>query len=106
LTQSTEATDPAFRRSTGKTSHRSIAAKTLLEAPLGGFYTKPSEIPGLPFWIYYITTQDVHEAVQQVEDLGGRILNGPMEVPGGGSILQCMDPQGAAFVLYSEGPRS
>ncbi len=75
-------------------------------APLGGFYTKPSEIPGPPFWLHYITVQDVHEAAPQVEGLGGKILNGPMEVPGGGSILQCMDPQGAAFALYSEGPQS
>jgi predicted enzyme related to lactoylglutathione lyase len=26
-----------------------------------------------------------------------------MEVPGGGLVAQCMDPQGAAFALYQEG---
>ena len=32
-------------------------------------------------------------------DGGGQVLNGPMEVPGGGWIVQCMDPQGAMFAL-------
>ena len=30
---------------------------------------------------------------------GGRILSGPMEVPGGNWIIRCMDPQGAMFAL-------
>jgi hypothetical protein len=29
-----------------------------------------------------------------------KILNGPMEVPGGSSIVNAMDPQGAAFSLH------
>jgi predicted enzyme related to lactoylglutathione lyase len=32
---------------------------------------------------------------------GGGILNGPMEVPGGHWIVQCRDPQGAAFCLVA-----
>jgi hypothetical protein len=31
---------------------------------------------------------------------GGKILNGPMEVPGGDWVVNCMDPQGAAFSLH------
>jgi predicted enzyme related to lactoylglutathione lyase len=27
------------------------------------------------------------------------VLNGPMQVPGGSWIVQCADPQGAAFAL-------
>jgi len=43
----------------------------------------------------------VHTAVKTVTDLGGRILNGPMEVPDGDLIAQCMDPQGVAFAVHS-----
>jgi len=28
------------------------------------------------------------------------VLNGPMEVPGGDMIAQCMDPQGAMFAVH------
>lgn len=28
-------------------------------------------------------------------------MNGPMDVPGGDRIAQCMDPQGAAFAVHS-----
>ena len=32
------------------------------------------------------------------------MLNGPMDVPGGDRIAQCMDPQGAAFAVHSKEP--
>ena len=31
---------------------------------------------------------------------GGQVLHGPVEVPGGDWIVQCMDPQGAVFSLH------
>ncbi len=71
--------------------------------PLGGMYKKPAEIPGPPSWLYYIMVEEVTALVDQVKALGGTVLHGPMEVPGGGSILQCLDPQGAAFAMYSQG---
>jgi predicted enzyme related to lactoylglutathione lyase len=33
--------------------------------------------------------------------LGGKVLNGPMEVPGGDMVAQCMDPEGASFAVHS-----
>ena len=71
------------------------------ELPLGGMFNKPKEVPGPPFWLYYARVDDVHKAVDQVKALGGQVLNGPMEVPGGDHVAQCMDPQGAAFALHS-----
>ena len=35
----------------------------------------------------------------RVQQGGGQILHGPMEVPGGSWIVQCTDPQGALFAL-------
>ncbi len=44
--------------------------------------------------------------VARVKELGGQVLNGPMDVPGGDKIAQCMDPQGAVFALHSAAPQS
>ena len=35
----------------------------------------------------------------QAKANGGKVLMGPMEVPGGAWIVQCQDPQGAMFAL-------
>jgi len=70
-------------------------------ATLGGMYNKPKELPGPAAWLYYIHIADVTEAAKKVESLGGQVLNGPIEVPGGSFIAQCLDPQGAAFALHS-----
>jgi uncharacterized protein len=40
-------------------------------------------------------------AAERVAAKGGKVMNGPMEVPGGDRIAQCMDPQGAAFAVHS-----
>ncbi len=70
-------------------------------APLGGMFTKPKEMPGPPLWLYYVSVGDVNEAVKMVAELGGQVVNGPMEVPGGDLIAQCLDPQGALFAIHS-----
>lgn len=69
--------------------------------PMGGMFNKPAEMPGPPCWLFYARVDDVHQAVEKVKTLGGKVLNGPMEVPGGDWVAQCMDPQGAAFALHS-----
>ncbi len=69
--------------------------------PLGGMFTKPAEMPGPPMWLYYVSVPSVDDAVARVKELGGKVLNGPMDVPGGDKIAQCMDPQGAVFAIHS-----
>lgn len=65
---------------------------------IGGSMKAP---PGVPsHWMYYFQTDDLKAAVERVKRLGGKILNGPMDVPGG-EIVNCMDPQGAAFSLHA-----
>jgi predicted enzyme related to lactoylglutathione lyase len=71
--------------------------------PMGGMMNKPPEMANVPpNWLYYFRVPDVHAAVERVMANGGKILNGPMEVPGGDWIVQAMDPQGAAFALYQK----
>jgi uncharacterized protein len=65
---------------------------------IGGICTKPSTAP-VPFWLYYFNVGDIDVAVTRVRAGGGRIVNGPIEVPGSRWIVQCLDPQGAIFAL-------
>jgi uncharacterized protein len=74
---------------------------------LGGMMTKPPgmktpdgrEVP--PSWMYYITMADFDAALERAKSRGAKVLNGPMEVPGGQRIVQLMDPQGGAFALVT-----
>ena len=71
------------------------------DQPLGGMWTKPADMPMPPNWLYYIRVPNVDEAAERVKALGGQVLNGPMDVPGGDRIAQCLDPQGAAFAVHA-----
>jgi len=69
---------------------------------IGGMLSMPETMPD-PFWRYYFNSGDVDAAARRVKAGGGRILDGPSEVPGGNWVVQCADPQGAVFGL--EGKR-
>ncbi len=69
------------------------------EQMLGGIYNKPADMPAPPHWLLYVRVPDIVKTVEQVKSLGGRVLNGPMEVPGG-LVAQCADPQGAVFAVH------
>ena len=70
---------------------------------LGGMFTKTGDMTSLPtHWSIYFRVADVHAGAERVKANGGQILTGPMEVPGGDWIVQCVDPQGAAFALHQK----
>lgn len=71
--------------------------------PMGGMMRKPAWFEK-PFWLFYVTVDDIEAAASRVTGGGGRILHGPMEVPGGSVILQCSDPQGTLFALNRLAP--
>lgn len=69
--------------------------------PMGGIMNKPAEMSQAPaFWGFYFRVPDVHAGADRVKTHGGQVLNGPMQVPGGDWVVNCLDPQGAAFSLY------
>jgi predicted enzyme related to lactoylglutathione lyase len=70
------------------------------DVPLGGMYNKPPETP-VPNWLPYALVPDADAAAEKATKLGGTILVGPMEVPGGDRIAVAMDPQGAVFAVHS-----
>lgn len=67
---------------------------------LGGMMTAVPEM-GPPAWNYYIAVESVDAAAARVAEAGGTVLFGPQEVPGGAWIINCRDPEGAAFSLVS-----
>jgi len=67
----------------------------------GGMFNRPPEVP-VSFWLYYFNVESVVAAIERVKAGGGTVLMGPMQVPGGSWIVQCLDPQGAMFALTSE----
>ena len=64
----------------------------------GGMLTKLPSV-SQPFWLYYFNVDDIGAAAKRVEAGGGRILQGPIELPDGCWIVRCADPQGALFAL-------
>lgn len=71
---------------------------------IGGMMNKPPQMTNMPSnWQIYFRVPDVDAAVERVKANGGRILNGPMDVPGGDRVVNAMDPQGAAFSLHAKG---
>ncbi|PSJ53731.1 VOC family protein [Kumtagia ephedrae] len=64
----------------------------------GGMMNMPEQVPA-PAWLFYFNVEAIDAAAERVRSGGGQVLNGPMEVPGGSWIIQCMDPQGAMFAL-------
>ena len=67
---------------------------------MGGMMAVPPGTPMPPMWIYYAETTDLDAALARATKNRAKVMNGPMDVPGGGRIAQLMDPQGAAFALH------
>jgi uncharacterized protein len=68
---------------------------------IGGMFTKGPEEP-LPFWLLYFNVEDIDTALEHVKTGGGKVFQGPFELPGGIWIARCADPQGAVFALQGK----
>lgn len=70
---------------------------------IGGMYkSSPASMP--PSWLTYVNVADIDKAASAVKGGGGRIINGPMQVPGGSWIAQATDPQGGMFAVIEVAP--
>ncbi len=67
--------------------------------PIGGICKAPAGMPAA--WLYYIRVPDMDVALERIRAKGGQILNGPMEVPDGDMVAQCMDNRGIAFAVHA-----
>lgn len=64
---------------------------------LGGIMTD-ANFPR-PAWLVYFRVDGIERAAQRIVEAGGKVVHGPMEVPGGGWIVNGIDPEGAMFAL-------
>lgn len=71
---------------------------------LGGMFNVMNGGPP-PSWLSYVRVKDVHQTARKVKSAGGKVVNGPMEVPGGDWIVQAVDPQGAMFAAHASAAR-
>ena len=55
---------------------------------------------GPPTWLPYFGHEDVDRLTGEIEGLGGRLHNGPVQMPQG-SIAVLGDPQGAVFAVWT-----
>jgi predicted enzyme related to lactoylglutathione lyase len=70
---------------------------TIGDRDLGGIMTDP-RFPR-PAWLVYFRVDGIERAASRITAAGGQVIHGPMEVPGGGWIVNGLDPEGAMFAL-------
>jgi predicted enzyme related to lactoylglutathione lyase len=58
----------------------------------GGMFTKTPDTPA-PFWLYYFNVDSIDAAAERIKARGGRITNGPMQVPNGPWIVSGRSPR-------------
>ena len=66
---------------------------------IGGIFDMPPAVPA-PNWLLYVRVEDIDATSQRIVSGGGQVVNGPMEVPGGDRVAQCLDPQGGSFAIH------
>ena len=70
---------------------------------LGGAYSIPPDRAMPPAWCPYATSTSADDTAARVVAAGGRLCHGPIDVPGGGRIVQFFDSQHAMFAVHSMG---
>jgi predicted enzyme related to lactoylglutathione lyase len=74
------------------------------EASNGGFGNAAKVMGFPPNWLLYVNVDDMDAAVKRIEAQGGKLTNGPMDVPGGDTIAHFTDPQGGMFAVHWRNP--
>ncbi len=71
---------------------------------MGGMFQKQPDMPFPTHWLHYVTVADIDTTIEAIKAAGGKVMNGPMDVPGGDRVAQCCDDQGAGFGLHQSPP--
>jgi predicted enzyme related to lactoylglutathione lyase len=56
-----------------------------------------------PAWSLYLWASDADTAAKRIQQAGGTVVTGPMEIPDNGRMVFAFDPAGAAFGLWEPG---
>jgi predicted enzyme related to lactoylglutathione lyase len=75
------------------------------EYAMGGIYKMTPEMFGghmpPPHFMNYVSVTNVDETASKVEDLGGKIVSPPMDIPNVGRFCVIQDPTGAHVALLT-----
>lgn len=67
-----------------------------------------NDIPGMenipPHWSTYIAVDDVDARLAKAQELGAKIVHGPMDIPNVGRMVLIQDPFGATVWLFKPTP--
>jgi predicted enzyme related to lactoylglutathione lyase len=67
---------------------------------VGGCMARPPEAAGVPpHWMIYVTVGDCDAAAGKAQELGAKVVFGPMDVPNVGRFATLIDPQGAGISI-------
>jgi uncharacterized protein len=69
---------------------------------MGGMMKRPAQMP-VSAWNFYFRTDDTHTRTELATKNGAKVINGPIEVPGGDWVSTLLDPQGGTYSIY--GPK-
>lgn len=73
---------------------------------VGGLMKLPAEVAAMgapPHWMGTVAVADVDAVAARCAELGGKVLNGPFDIPAVGRYAVLADPQGAAFSIMKPG---
>ncbi len=73
------------------------------ETPFGGIVNPPEKTATAgapPYWLSYISTDDVDGVAAKAGELGGIVAKAPFNIPGVGRVAIITDPQGATFAAF------
>lgn len=72
------------------------------EREVGGMMALPAEAEGAPAaWGSYVTVDDVDKQSVKAEQLGGKVVLAPRDIPNVGRFAVISDPQGAILTLIT-----
>ena len=72
------------------------------ETEVAGIMAIPKEAEGMPTaWGAYVTVDDVDAMATKIENLGGKVVSAPQDIPDVGRFLVMQDPQGAVLMLIT-----
>lgn len=71
------------------------------DSMMGGMFDAARWENRTPEWLYYVNVDGMDATLERITQRGGRVLFGPMDVPGGGRSAHCMDPQGGRFGVFA-----
>ena len=73
------------------------------ESAVGGVMDLPDEARQAgapPHWLGYVAVPDVDAAAEKAQELGGRVIHGPHDIPEVGRFAILADPQGAVVSAF------